>query len=71
MWLGIRIGNLSPVKLAGKQWGNAWGDHVRKTALSRAEIELIETSLKQDSDLDDVSIVEFIHVLEERNPAWD
>jgi hypothetical protein len=69
MWLGIRLGNLSPVKLAGKQWGNAWGDRVRKTPLSNAEIEALEASLKRDSDLDEVSIVEFIRVLESRNPS--
>ena len=27
MYLGVRIGGMSPIKFKGKQWGNAWGDH--------------------------------------------
>ncbi len=49
MWLGVRIGNLSPIKLDGKHWGNAWGDEVRKTKLSEREISLLEEKLKKSN----------------------
>lgn len=49
MWLGVRIGSLSPVKLEGKHWGNAWGDEVRKTKLSPEEIDLLTAELKKST----------------------
>lgn len=60
MWLGVRIGSYSPVKLPGKQWGNAWGDETRVTPLTRLEVEHLEHTLYQQGQLDAETIDEFI-----------
>ncbi|MDA8792084.1 hypothetical protein N9N67_02490 [Bacteriovoracaceae bacterium] len=37
MYMGVKLGSLSPIKIKGKQWGNAWGNKVRKNKLSKTE----------------------------------
>jgi hypothetical protein len=67
MWIGVSLGRLSPIKIPGQQWGNAWGSVVRKNALSIHEIISLKQSLQQSSlSLD--TIEAFIHELMQRNP---
>lgn len=51
MRLGVTLGRASPLKLKGKQWGNAWGDSVRDKSLSQIEIEKLKHALSK-SDVD-------------------
>ena len=67
MWLGVRIGKLSPIKIPGQQWGNAWSDRVRKSRLSIEEIETLEQSLINESDLSMTAIDQFKTKLEREN----
>lgn len=45
MFIGVRLGSLSPVKFGGKQWGNAWGNKVRDTHLKLTEIQKLKYAL--------------------------
>ncbi len=53
MYLGVRIGGMSPIKFKGKQWGNAWGEgrsHYQKLTLEETyqvfhELELSPVEL--------------------------
>lgn len=45
MFMGVRLGSLSPVKFGGKQWGNAWGNEVRQTQLRPKEIQKLKHAL--------------------------
>jgi hypothetical protein len=67
MWLGVRIGKLSPIKIKGHQWGNAWGHKVRREKLSKDEIKALQQSLTQHSDLSPEQIIDFIQELEASN----
>jgi hypothetical protein len=66
MWLGVRIGSLSPFKIPGKQWGNGWGKKNRKKKLSDLEITKLEESLRKDSELSVDEIDSFIKELRDR-----
>lgn len=66
MWMGVRLGRLSPVKLPGQQWGNAWGNSVRNQILSREEINALHQAL-QFSSLSHDAIESFILELKQRN----
>lgn len=67
MWLGVRLGTLSPIKIKGHQWGNAWGSKVRREKLTPEEIESLHASLIQHSDLSPEQINDFILSLEASN----
>jgi hypothetical protein len=67
IWLGVRIGKLSPVKIPGKQRGNAWGDDVRNTRLNDVEIELLRESLQKDSKLPERAIDQLMMKLNREN----
>ena len=67
IYLGVRIGGFSPIKIKGKQWGNAWGRKVRKTLLSGEEIQSLELSLRQNSELGTEIIDSFIEDLKQNN----
>jgi hypothetical protein len=66
MWLGVRLGRLSPIKIPGQQWGNAWGSDVRDELLSKNEIMLLQATLR-DSTLGPDAIEHFIQDLIRRN----
>ena len=60
MLIGVKLGKLSPIKLPGKQWGNAWGDRVSRKRLTLEQIELLRDSLISQSDLTYEEIYPFI-----------
>lgn len=48
IYLGVRIGALSPMKFGGKQWGNAWSpQETRNKKLSMKEIDLIDGEIEK------------------------
>jgi hypothetical protein len=64
MWLGIRLGSLSPIKLPGIQWGNAWGNKSRRKPLTEVEIINLKKSLQDHpSMLSKDEIDQFINEL--------
>jgi hypothetical protein len=67
IYLGVTIGGVSPWKIHGKQWGNAWGNKVRKSKLAEDEIDLLETDLNKNSDLSLQEINDFIADLRGKN----
>lgn len=71
MFLGVRLGSLSPVKFGGKQWGNAWGNDVRKTHLRSNEIQKLKnallSTLPHDMSYSDIDI--FVENLENQNSS--
>ena len=66
IYLGVRLGSLSPLKLPGMQWGNAWGKERRNTPLTRAEVSALKKSLREHSDLDLDVVTDFIRTCEAR-----
>jgi hypothetical protein len=69
IYMGVTVGGLSPWKIKGKQWGNAWGNKVRRTNLTEEEIILLETNLRENSDLTQEAIHAFIEDLKSKNPV--
>ena len=58
IYLGVRIGSLSPRKIHGMQWGNAWSRTVtRSTPLTESEIDRLEHELR-DARYDSVLTIE-------------
>jgi hypothetical protein len=47
IFLGVKVGGSSPIKITGKQWGNAWGNQVRRSALTVGEVKDLEESLQE------------------------
>lgn len=48
IYLGVRIGAMSPMKFGGKQWGNAWSsEETRNKKLSLKEIDLIDSEIEK------------------------
>jgi hypothetical protein len=45
IYLGVKTGSASPIKIKGKQWGNAWGNKSMKRKLKVDQINLLESSL--------------------------
>ncbi len=46
IYWGVRLGSLSPIKIYGMQWGNAWSKWVtRKNPLTHAEIDRLEAEI--------------------------
>ncbi|MBU6153595.1 MAG: hypothetical protein KGP28_04770 [Bdellovibrionales bacterium] len=67
MYLGVRIGSYSPVKIKDERWGNGWLDgRLDKQALTQADLDAIETELRANppSDLDSNIVIRFFSVLE-------
>lgn len=50
MFLGVRIGSLSPIKYSNKKWGHGWKNRSPYQLLSVDEINLIETELASGYD---------------------
>jgi len=67
IWLGVRAGSFSPIKIKGKQWGNAWSEKTRGQALSLEEIEMLQESLLNHSEMSIEAIEEFASELRIRN----
>lgn len=67
MWVAVRAGSLSPIKIGGKQWGNAWGDKTRHSSLSLNEIEILKRDLTLNSELAEDEIEAFVYDLILRN----
>jgi hypothetical protein len=63
MLLGIRAGGLSPIKIRGKQWGNAWSNKIRNKTLNVDEIDQLNMSLINHTSLSINEIQEFINSL--------
>lgn len=64
IYMGVTLGSLSPYKLKGRQWGNAWSDKVRDQELNSDEINQLKQSLIEQQLLSDFQIKEFIKSLE-------
>lgn len=47
-YLGVQFGKLSPFKLSGRQWANAWSDRVEYKKLSEEQIFLIKNEIKKN-----------------------
>lgn len=66
IYLGVKLGSLSPLKIKGKQWGNAWSRKVRNTPLNSQDILQLEESLIENSEIDVHEIDLFIDQLNNR-----
>lgn len=51
MYLGVTLGQLSPVKFETRKWGNGWGEERKYEALTPHEILLIEDQVTTSGDL--------------------
>ncbi len=51
MYLGVTLGQLSPIKFETRKWGNAWGEERKYESLTKEEIVSIKESLNDSSDL--------------------
>jgi hypothetical protein len=49
VFLAVKAGSYSPVKLESKKWSNAWAKKRPDASLSEQEIALLEESLKSDN----------------------
>ncbi len=69
MFLGVRAGRLSPIRLKGKGWGFAWPkERAKDLALTEEEIFLIRDELYHNQSQIDLEMIEdFIRHLKERS----
>lgn len=63
MYLGVRLGSLSPWKLKGKHFGNAFSEKTHYKDLTVSDIETLEKSLIQQGKLSKPVIDSFIQEL--------
>ena len=69
MYLGIRLGSYSPVKIKDGKWGNGWSDgHADHLKLSNEDISTIEAKLTSNPspDLSPIQISSFLENLRQQ-----
>ena len=62
MYFGVRLGSLSPYKMEGKGWGNAWKKSQRYDRLTLPEIKMLSEHLEDSTvpELEKVSVKDFV-----------